>query len=170
MEKSISQLYEVLHKLTGLHRQLLDIVRAEKEALVQADLANIQRNVLSKQAVLSELHQAESVRIKLTGDLAILWKKPVRELSLSNIIIAVQGDDPKGAEQLRSIYNTLTVLAQRVTTQNEANRLLVERSLSHVNQMKKNILGEASQKSNTYTQRGQRLNGPRGSRLISREA
>ena len=170
MEKPLSEIYQVLQKLVGLHRQLMDTVRMERDALVQADLKSIRDATCAKQALIEAIKQAETVRIKLLGELALLWKKPIRELTLPQIIIAVQGSDLKGAEQLRSIFNTLTILVQRIREQNDDNRTFVECSLEHVNEMKQNILGASVPKSNTYTQQGQKSNPVSGARLISKEA
>lgn len=170
MEKILIQIYQNLQKLVGFHRQLLDIVRLERQALVQANLGEIQSSTTGKQVLIESIQQVESARLKLMGELAIQWKRPYRELTLPNIIITIQGIDPKGAEQFRSSYNALTILIQRITEQNRDNRLLIEKSLEHVGEMKKNILGEVSKKSNTYTQQGQRTTHHPVSRLISKEA
>ena len=170
MEKSITQVHQILQKLTGLHRQLMEVVRAERDALISADLKEIQTQTFAKQAIIEEIHHTESARLKLMVDLAVQWNKPSHELTLPNIIIQVQGTDLKGAEQLRTTFNALTVLIQRISTQNKDNRVLVEHSLEHVHQMKKNILGESTPRTNTYTQQGQSVNGPSVSRILSREA
>ncbi|HAR44565.1 MAG TPA: hypothetical protein DCS07_18350 [Bdellovibrionales bacterium] len=102
--------------------------------------------------------------------LSLLWRKPLRDLSISQVIIAIQSDDPRGAEQFRTANNVLTILVQRIKEQNDSNRALVERSLEHVHVMKRNILGESVPKSNTYLQNGQKSNPVAGARLISKEA
>jgi flagellar biosynthesis/type III secretory pathway chaperone len=170
MEKTVSQIHDSLQKLMGLHRQLLDTVRLEREALIGADLKGIQEATCAKEAIIEAIRQAESARLKHVGALALEWKRPFRELTVTNIIIAIQAVDSRGADQLRSAYNALTILMQRIREQNEQNRLLVERSLEHVHNMKRNVLGEAAPRSDTYTPQGQKTNGPPGSRLISREA
>jgi flagellar biosynthesis/type III secretory pathway chaperone len=162
-------IHSSLQKLIGLHRQLLEVCRSEREALTQADLKRIEETTLAKQGVVEEIRQAEGRRIQHVAELAMLWKKPIRELSLPSLIIAIQGQDPKAAEQLRSAYNALTVLIQRITEQNDDNKALVQRSLSNVNEMKRNVLGEAVPKSNTYTAQGQRAGVTGGARLISKE-
>ena len=170
MEKPLNQIYEILQQLTGLHRQLLETVRAERTHLVAADLNGIQMITAKKQELIESIRQAEALRVKLTGELATLWSKPIQELSLTNIIIEIQGRDQRGAEQFRSAHNTLTILIQRITEQNAAIRSLVERSLEHVLQMKKNVLGESKQGSETYTAAGQKTAAPALSRLYSGEA
>jgi flagellar biosynthesis/type III secretory pathway chaperone len=169
VDKSVSDIFDSLQKLIGLHRQLLEICRAERDALVQAEIKAIQEATLAKQGVIEHIRQAETERLKRVGGLAMKWKKPLRELSLPNIILDLQAADPKAADQLRSAYNALTILIQRITEQNDDNRRLVERSLEHVNEMKKNVLGEAVPKSNTYTARGERAATTGGARLISKE-
>jgi flagellar biosynthesis/type III secretory pathway chaperone len=170
VDQSISKVYNLLQKLMGLHCQLLEVVRSERETLIQADLKGIENITCAKQVLIENIHQIELQRLKLTAELAVQWKKPYRELTLPNIIIAIQGIDPKSAEQFRSIYNALTVLIQRISDQNIDNRGLIERSLEHVNQMKKNVLGESSSKSNIYTPQGHKASGSQTSRLISKEA
>jgi predicted phage tail protein len=166
----VQQIYSSLRELIGLHRQLLDACRTEREALVQADIEKIEEATQAKQAVVESIRKIEAQRIQHVSDLALLWKKPVRELSLPNLILAVQNQDQKLSEQFRSSFNTLTVLIQRITEQNDDNKALVERSLRNVNEMKRNVLGEAVPKSNTYTSHGQRAGVTGGARLISKEA
>ena len=90
-------------------------------------------------------------------------------MTLGQIAIEIQGKDPKQAEQLRSAFNALSILIKRATDQNQENQRLVERSLEHVHAMKKNVLGEATPRSDVYNQKGHRSTGQAGSRLISKE-
>ena len=170
MEKSLAELYRVLQKLTGLHRQLLEVVRAERVALVDADVKEIQNCTNNKQIIIETIHGLEASRLKLTGELAMAWKRPFRELTLPNIAVAIQHDDAKGAEQLRSYFNVLTILIARITEQNSSNLALIEKSLAHIHQMKTNILGEASATSSTYTPSGQKTSGRKTPRILSKEA
>jgi len=170
MEKPLIDIYQALQKLIGLHRQLLDTVRREHDALVQASIKDIQDATCAKRALIEAIQQTETVRLKHTVTLSMLWRKSLRELSISQIIIAIQGVDSKGAEQFRTANNVLTVLVQRIKEQNNSNRALVERSLKHVHVMKRNVLGESVPKSNTYMQNGQKSNPVSGARLISKEA
>jgi flagellar biosynthesis/type III secretory pathway chaperone len=170
VNQSVAQLYQILQKLIGHHRQLMDVVRAEKQALLAADVKQIQDVVVQKQGIIEAIRQAEHDRVKAVSQLAIIWKKPAAELTLPNIIIALQGDDLKSADQLRGAFNTLTVMIGRISEANNDNRALVEKSIEHIDAMKKNVLGEAVPQANTYTQRGQKANSAKGARLISKEA
>lgn len=166
----VEGLHQNLQRMIGLHRQLLETVKMEREALVGAEIKEIQEATLAKQGLIEGLRAAESERLKIIGHLAVAWKKPARELTLSSVIIAVQGQDQKAAEQLRSAFNALTVLVKRVSEQNEENRAFVDRSLTHIHEMKKNVLGEFEPKSGGYDQKGRRSPNAGSSRLISKEA
>lgn len=169
-EKPIAEIHASLQKLVGLHRQLLDVVRVEKEALIEANLRAIQEATCSKQALIESIKQEEVRRQQNVAELAILLKRPMSELTLLEIAIAVQGEEPRGADQLRSAFNALSILIKRVSEANRENATLVERSLEHIREMKKNVLGDAHSSSNTYTQQGTRSNAPSGARLFEREA
>ncbi len=164
------QLYQALQRLVGLHRQLLDNVRMERKSLVDADLKGIQDATVAKQALVEAIRQAEFQRQKCVAELAVATKVPVRDLTLANLVLAAQAIDNKLAEQFRTAQNALNLLIQRIVEQNDDNKSLVEKSLAHVNEMKRNVLGEAAPKSSTYNQQGQRANPASGARMLSREA
>jgi hypothetical protein len=170
VEKQVLEIYQSIQKLIGLHRQLLDVVRKEREILIEANVKAIEEVTALKQGLIGEVRSVEAQRIRATGELAQLWKRQPVELTLGNLIIIVQGSDLKLAEQLRTSLNAITILIERITEQNESNRALVERSLEHVHEMKKNILGETVPKSTTYTPQGQKTPGMQGARILSKEA
>jgi hypothetical protein len=170
VEKPVNDLYQTLQKLLGLHRQLLETVRMERDALVNADLNGIQEATHAKQALIEGIRAAEVERLKHVGTLALAWKKPLSELTVLNVAIQVQAKDLKAADQFRSVYNALQLLIKRITEQNQENKGTIERSLSHLVEMKRNVLGEAAPATDTYTARGQKTAGSAGSRLISKEA
>ncbi len=170
MEKQVQEIHQSLQKLIGLHRQLMDLVRLEREALVEANLKSIQDVTVAKQGLIEAIAHAEAERLKALGTLSLLWKVPTRELSLPKLIIRVQGEDLKFADQLRTSFNALTILIQRISEQNKDNQALVEKSLEHVAEMKRNVLGEAVPKTTTYNPHGQKNTASAEGRLISREA
>jgi hypothetical protein len=174
----IAKLHGSLQKLIGYHRQLLEAVRAEKDALVQAEMKAIRETTCSKQVLVESIRLEEAARVRIVGELAILWKRDPATLSLNEIIIQTQGESqsasyglgPKVSDQLRSSFNAIQLLVKRVIEQNRENAGCVERSLEHISNMKKNVLGEAAPASQTYTQQGTRSQPGSGARLLSREA
>ncbi len=171
MEKYLTEIHQSLQALIGLHRQLLETVRREREALTQADLSGIQEATFAKEALIEQIRNVDAARTRSLAELALSLKRPMRELTLTNIVISVQTMFPKHADQLRSSYNALQVLTDRISEQNGYNRELIERSLEHVHNMKQNVLGESVPASSTYSAQGQKVNrGASGARLISQEA
>lgn len=166
----ITPICESLHRLIALHRELLDACGIERHALVQADLKAIQESTQHKQRVVEAIKGAEAERLQRVAELAIAWKRPVRELSLPKLAAALGPGDSAVAEDLRSAFSALSLLVERITEANADNRRLVERSLEHVEEMKRNVLGEAVPKSNTYTAKAQRQAQTSGARLFNKEA
>jgi hypothetical protein len=164
------KIHTSLQKLTGLHRQLMETIRLERESLLAADIKGIEDATRSKQLLIEAVRAAENERIKAVSELALVWKKRLTDLTLPVIFTQIQTSHPKLAEQLRSAYNALTILIKRITEQNQDNFTLVENSLSHIHEMKKNVLGETVPKSNTYNPQGQKASSVKGARLISKEA
>ncbi len=169
-ELSIQKIYEVLQKLVGLHRQLYESCRAERDALVAADVKLIQEQTHAKELVIETIKQYEMQRIRASASLSLDWKIPLVELSLTRIIQELEPKQPKEAEKFRSALNALTVLIERSTKMNNSNREFLERSLEHVHEMKRNVLGEAAPQSDTYGSQGQKVPGNPGARFISQEA
>ena len=160
----------VLQKLVGLHRQLLEVVRAEREALVQADRKGIEDAFLAKEGLCQEIQRCESDRVTAVGALALRFNRPASELSLREIIKELEPTEAQKAEQLRSLFNALTVLVDRVRVQNASNGDLLARSIEHVKNMKDNILGAREPENQTYTARGQKSTGTQQARFLSQEA
>lgn len=167
------RLHECLQKLIGLNRQLLEIIRVEHEALVQAQLKSIQEATYAKHALIEVIREKDSERRAILAEVSTLWKKPIESLTLGTLIHGLQNStlqsNQKRAELFQSNWNTLTVLLKRVLVQNEENRILVEKFLMHLNQMKLNVLGEFSPKADLYTQQGTRASASTAARLISKE-
>ena len=170
MSTPVENILPILQKLIGLHRQLHEVCRSERDALIAADVKQVQEFIHAKELVIETIRQEEAKRIRLTAELAIELKRPMSELTLSNLIMEIEPQFPKVAEQLRSAMNALVILIERAKKINDSNLEFIERSLGHVHNMKRNVLGEAVPKSDTYGAQGQKLPHTGGARLISKEA
>ncbi|MGK5090165.1 flagellar protein FlgN [Bdellovibrionota bacterium FG-2] len=169
MQKSLENLFINLQTLVGLHKQLLDTVRMEREALVQVDLKSIDETTHAKQALIEAIRHAEAARQRTLVEVSLDLKTPVQDLTLSEIAIRVQGEDQKKAEHFRSLQNTLVIMIQRITDQNEDNRQFLEHSLEHVRAMQGNARGTTGSKSQVYGQHGKKVLSAPGGRFISKE-
>jgi flagellar biosynthesis/type III secretory pathway chaperone len=170
MDQQLDRLYEILQKQIGLHRQLLELIRAERTALEQADVKEIQDVSYSKEVTIHAIQQAEMERIRHLAALSAETKTNLTDLPLSRFVELVQKYNLKTADQFRSVQNTLKILIDRVQEQNTENRLFVEKSLEHIAVMKRNVLGEANPKNDTYTQKGKKSDLAASARILSKEA
>ena len=166
----LDRIYSVLQRMLGLHRQLYDICKMERESIVNLDLKALADHTSAKELVIETIRQAEAERIRESARLSLEWNVPLPSLTLNYIIQEVEPKDSKRAERFRSALTALTVLIDRAKKQNESNRDLIERSMVHVQEMKKNVLGEAVPASDTYGNQGQKVGQTGGSRLLSTEA
>jgi hypothetical protein len=161
-----------LQELIGLHRQLYEVVKAENEAITNADLKLTYDAAASKEAMIHWIHSAELSRQAIVYALASEEDLSSKTPSLRELILHYQTKDADLSNKLQSNLTTLLVLVDRIKKQNESNASLVNASLKHVSNMKKNIFGETTHQARTYNQHGQRnqasanANGPR---LISKE-
>ncbi|MBL7715960.1 MAG: flagellar export chaperone FlgN [Bdellovibrionales bacterium] len=166
----LAELHQALHALVGSYRQLLEIVRVERTALLDADLTAVQGATHAKEAQIEIIRQAELKRVQLVQELAMVWRFAIKDLTLNKIILEAQAVDAALSETLRTDLTTLTLLMERTAEQNTKNKEICIRSLKHIGEMKKNVLGEAEPKNETYSKKAQKVNSTGGGRLISGEA
>ena len=81
--KIFLQIYETLQRLTGLHRQLMDTVRMEREALVAADIKGIEDATLAKQALIEAIQDARAGATDLSNRLESDAAKRTRKASIT---------------------------------------------------------------------------------------
>jgi flagellar biosynthesis/type III secretory pathway chaperone len=148
------------------------VVKAENEAITQADVKGTYEAASAKEALLHWIHRSELGRQAVTHRLCGMLAVDPAEASLKKLIVLIQGREPALAERLQSDLSALVVLVERIKKQNELNGRLVSESLKHIQNMKNNIFGETNPKAATYNQNGQRNAGSsnaHGPRLISKE-
>ena len=166
------RLHGSLQELIGLHRQLYEVVKAENAAITNADVKLTYEAAANKEALIHWIHQSEMSRQAVVHALVSEEGIELNNPSLRELILHFQATKPEFSNQLQTDLNSLIVLVERIKKQNESNGALVQESLKHIHNMKKNIFGETTHQARTYNQMGQRnqadanANGPR---LISKE-
>jgi hypothetical protein len=170
IDRHLEPLYACLQRMIGLHRQLYETCKLEREAFVSVDLKAITEQTHAKELIVETIRQAESERIRISALLALDWKVRLSDLTLNFVIREVEPRNSAESERFRSALTALTVLIDRARKLNDSNRELVENSLKHVNEMKKNVLGEATPSTDRYGNQGQKLPNTAGARLLSTEA
>lgn len=166
------RLHGALQELVGLHRQLYEVVKAENEALTNADAKATYEASANKEALIHWIHQSELSRQAIVHALISEEGLELVNPSLRELILHYQSKNPELSQQLQTNLNTLIILVERIKKQNELNGKLVEESLKHIHNMKKNIFGETTHQARTYNQQGQKnqaSSNAHGPRLISKE-
>jgi flagellar biosynthesis/type III secretory pathway chaperone len=169
MRQHYEKLIQVMNSMIGLHRQLHDLVKQEKAALTQANKKALEEVVYAKTALIEQIRQAESDRLKVAVELSLGLKKPIQELTLSQVVLESQGVYPELSERLQTLLNTLRVLVQRTLEQNQYNQSIVEKSLNHIHEMKSNVLQSSQPLHQTYSSQGHKQVQTNQARILSTE-
>ncbi|MBS1959351.1 MAG: flagellar protein FlgN [Bdellovibrionales bacterium] len=166
------KLHQSLQELIGLHRQLYEVIKNENEAITNADVKGTYDAAAAKEALIHWIHQSEMSRQAVLYTLCKEEGLENESPSLRDLIAFYSGRDNEISDKLQTDFNTLIILVERIKKQNEMNGKLVEASLKHIHNMKKNIFGETTHQARTYNQQGHKNTGStseHGPRLVSKE-
>lgn len=168
MLENLEALYQILYTLVGHHRKLLELVRIEKEAILDCDLSKIQDFTFQKEAFVQMIQEAEHSRLRVSKTLLDHFQGALAELTLPSLVKQIQGVEPEMANKLSSIHSTLKLLIKRISEQNIENNRYVEHSLEHLQKMRENTLGSL-QESNVYNRTGKKEDARGEAKLISQK-
>jgi len=157
------------HQLT-LYRQLVELLRDEKEYVVAVKLKEIREATYAKEAILDEIHREEFRRRKWVHDAAAFLGIAENEVTMEVIAARIGGKDHY--ESLMSLKTTLSHIVKKAKEMNLENKALVESALKDAQELKRNILGISSDQPQTYGPKGSMGGGPRdqSARFLSKEA
>jgi flagellar biosynthesis/type III secretory pathway chaperone len=148
------------HQLT-LFRQLVDVLRDEKEHLVAVRFKEIRESTYAKEALFDEIQREEFRRRKWVSIAAPLLGVPEKDITMEMIASKIGG--PEHFESLISLRNTLQVMVKKAKDMNGDNKRLVERALLEAQALKRNILGLSSEQPQVYGPKGNMGTNPRDS-------
>lgn len=156
-----------LEDLVKIYRTLLDLVRREKDYLLQADLENIQEINVAKESLIFKSKALENQRIRFARELAEVVGADAdspRLLDLASHFSGEQGD------RLRNIHSALDLLVRRLTEINKENQEYAESALGVLNGAMES-LREKVQGRSTYQRKGKiEKSGNKAASLVSKEA
>ena len=161
-----NKLLDNLDGMVKIYRGLLEVVRKEKEILIEAQLDQLNENNRVKEALLLKSRTQELARIALVDDLRrmeMIRKDEVRLLDLAVHFGGSEGD------KLRNMHSVLTLLIKRVQGLNKQNEGLVNSALQSVTGAMNNIKQTLSDKG-TYANKGAMKDSSTQPQLVSREA
>lgn len=157
IESAYSKLVTNLEDMTKSYRNLLELVRKEKDFLLGADLKNLQENNYSKEAVLFKVKALDVARERYAKELADQLGGDVANPRLLELAQKLSGTN-KG-EALRNMHSTLELLVRRASEINQENESYAKSALNNLNGALDDIKETVSGKS-TYEKKGKMAYGP----------
>ncbi|HND84690.1 MAG TPA: flagellar protein FlgN [Pseudobdellovibrionaceae bacterium] len=155
-----------LDEIIKVYRQLLDIVRQEKELLVAADREGLEESNSHKELMLQKLRLAETLRAKHATELA--QQIGADDESPRLLEIASKFDLARG-DKLRGFHSVLDVLVRRISDLNKENAEYAEAALKTLHGAMGNVKDTLGGKK-TYEKKGQFKPGPHQSgNFVSKE-
>jgi len=167
-KEAYSKLILNLEEQVKIYRELLRIVRKEKEILISANLDDLTENNKSKEAKLLKLRGLESTRIRYTAELANSEGLSTETPLLVDLANHFGGEVE---EKLRNIHSVLQLLIKRVKEYNYQNEDLVNSALEKITGAMNEIRDTLTDKP-IYAKQGQMASQEfdRSGQLVSREA
>jgi flagellar biosynthesis/type III secretory pathway chaperone len=167
---SLDELQTNLKHQLAIYRQLVDLLREEKEHIVGVRLKEMREATYSKEALLDEAHREEYRRQRWVKEAAAFLKMKESEITME--VIATRMAPRDQHESMISLKLALIHMVKKAREMNTDNQALVETALRDTQQMKRSVLGLSSDKPQTYGPKGSMDSGAReqGARFLSKEA
>lgn len=144
-----------LEELTKAYRQVLELVRKEKELLLQADLEALTENNLAKEKLILRLKSLDGLRIRYATEVARLVGVEEGEARLLEIARRIETGE---GEKLRTQQATLEILIRRVKEINQSNEEYTLSALEKINGAMSNVKDTVAGKK-TYGRKGKMQTG-----------
>jgi hypothetical protein len=162
-----NELVECLDGLVKVYRNVLEVVRREKDILVASKLDELNENNKAKDAMLVRVRSLENTRMRCARDLAQAVGADVEQPRLLDIATRMEHDR---AQRLRTLHSTLELLVRRVSEVNKQNEELVQAALNNITGAIDSIRDGLKPKP-TYARQGALApSRTDGGQLVSREA
>jgi flagellar biosynthesis/type III secretory pathway chaperone len=168
VENLYFKLVDSLEGLIKVYRGLLEVVRHEREILVEAKLDDLNENNKTKEKLLHQSRALEQIRIKCVKDISDYLG--LKEVDLRLKDLALQFDYDK-AEKLRNINAVLELLIKRVQEHNKQNEALVDSALRSITGAMNTLKETLQDKKAVYQSQGEmKTAGSSAGHLVSRQA
>lgn len=162
-EKMISNLDEMLKN----YRQLLDIVRKEKDLLIVSNIDQLNENNNTKEQVIIKIKALDAVRMTYATELAHLVGADTAQPRLLEIAQKIGGAE---AEKLRTMHSALEIVIKRLSEINKNNVVYAESALQTVNSALENFKDALIGPQKTYQQKGKYKQPEQSGHLVTRKA
>lgn len=156
-----------LEELAKLYRPLLEVIRKEKNLLINAEIQALDESNKSKEAFLFKIRSLESQREKLAAELGQAMGMTSDHPRLLELAAKIQGPE---SEKLKAIHSTLELLLSQVSEANKENGIYAESALKTLGGALGEIKDTVSGKK-TYERKGKMTQGPdKAGNFVSKEA
>ncbi|MGZ3695187.1 MAG: flagellar protein FlgN [Bdellovibrionota bacterium] len=139
------------HQLT-LYRQLVDVLRLEREHIVAVRLKEIRESTYSKEALMDEAQREEFRRMRWVKQAALYLGIAEKDLTMEMVAAKIGG--PELYESMFSLKQALLHMVKKARDMNKDNQSLVTVALKDAQQLKRNILGLSSDQPQVYGAKG----------------
>lgn len=161
-EKMIANLDDMLKN----YRQLLDLVRKEKDLLITSNIDQLNENNNTKEQVIIKIKALDATRINYASELAHFAQADTAQPRLLEIAQKMGGAE---GEKLRTMHAALEMVIKRLSEINKGNVIFAESALKTVNSALENFK-EALTPQKTYQQKGKYKQGTQTGHMVKREA
>ncbi|HEY8278242.1 MAG TPA: flagellar protein FlgN [Bdellovibrionota bacterium] len=148
---NLDELQKNLKQQLTLYRQLVDVLRDEREHLVGVRFKEIREATYAKEAIFDEIQREEFRRKKWTQQAATVLGVPEKDVTMELVASKLFSEH---FEALISLKNTLLHMVRKAKEMNADNKRLVESALKDADVLKRNILGLSSDKPQVYGPKG----------------
>lgn len=156
IEGAYAKLTSNLEELTKIYRTLLELLRKEKDLLIQSDLEALNESNKTKEALLYKLRTLDMARERYGREIAHLVGADVKAPRLLEIAQRLNGE---GGDRLRTQHSTLELIIRRVHEINKENETYTQSALTTLN----GAMGELKETlapKKTYDRKGKMAHGP----------
>jgi flagellar biosynthesis/type III secretory pathway chaperone len=135
-EASQFKLISSLEILAGQYRDLLDLLRKEKDLLLTADYENLILLTKEKEILLSRIRAADMARERYAQEMKIILGLESSTPRLVEIIDRLSGREK---ERLQSLYQMLSLLIERAQILNRENEVYARSGLEMIEGAFRNV-------------------------------
>lgn len=164
-DQNYSQLVRCLDQLIKVYRSLLEVVRKEKQILIDSNVEGLSENNKAKEAMIIKIKSLETQRLRCAKDLALIIGVDPERPRLSDIAARFSGAE---GEKLRNSQSVLELLIKRVSEINKENEVLVQSALRSITGAMQSIK-ETLQDKNIYQNKGKIQQAQAPGNLVRKE-
>ena len=164
--QSFQNLIHVLESEIKIYRDILGLVRTEKEFLVNSDLIQINENNRAKEVMILKIRGLEKQREKWTRELALCLDINKEQIKISDLLLKINGEK---AEKLRQCFVSLELLIKRIQEYNIENEKMIQAALNNIKGTIDQINENKNASNITYKEKGKLEKKSLSGNIISKE-